>query len=67
VLRRIFGHKREGVAGNWRRLNNVELYNLYVSPSIVTVIKSRRMRWVEHIARIGEMRNVYNILVGWKS
>jgi hypothetical protein len=50
VLRRIFGRKREEVAGGWRRLHNEELQNLYVSPNIIRVITSRRMRWVGHIA-----------------
>jgi hypothetical protein len=64
VLRRIFGNKREEMTGGWRRLHNEELHNLYASQNIIKVIKSRKMRWVGHVARIGEMRNVYNILVG---
>jgi hypothetical protein len=64
VLRRIFGHKREEVVGGWRRLHKEELHNLYDSPNIIRVIKSRRMRWVGHIARMREMGNGYNILVG---
>jgi len=53
------------VDGGWRRLLNEELHNLFTSPHIITrVIKSRRMRWVDHTARIGEMRNAYNILIG---
>jgi hypothetical protein len=63
VLRRIFGHKREEVAGGWRRLHNEELLNLYTSPNIVRVIKLRRVRWEGHVARMGKMRNAYNILV----
>jgi hypothetical protein len=47
VLRRIFGHKREEVAGGWRRLHNEEFHNLYASPSIISVFKSRRMRWAD--------------------
>jgi hypothetical protein len=52
------------VAGGWRRLRNEELHNLYTSPNIIRVIKSRRIRWAEHVARMGEMRNVYKILIG---
>jgi hypothetical protein len=58
----IFGPKREEVAGGCRRLHNVELHNLYSSPNIIGVIKLM-MRWVGHVARMGEMRNVYSILV----
>jgi hypothetical protein len=64
VLRRIFGPKRDEVTGGWRRLHNEELHGLYSSPSTVRVIKSRRMRWVGHVARMGEVRGAYNILVG---
>jgi hypothetical protein len=64
VLRRIFGPKRDGVAGGWRKLNNEELHNLYSSPSIIRIIKSMRMRWAGHVARIGEKRNVYRLSVG---
>jgi hypothetical protein len=66
VLTRIFGPKRDEVTGGWRTLHNEELYNLYSSPSIIIrrMIKSRRMRWVGHVARIGEKRNAYRILVG---
>jgi hypothetical protein len=63
VLRRIFGPKREKVVGGWRRLHNEELRNLYASTNIVRVIKSRRMRWASHVARIGQMRNAY-IFIG---
>jgi hypothetical protein len=59
VLRRIFG-----VTGGWRKLHNEELHNLYSSPSIIRIIKFRRMRWAEHVARIGEKRNVCRLLVG---
>jgi hypothetical protein len=59
VLRRIFGLKREEVAGGWRRL-----HNLYASPNIMRVIKSGSMRWAGHAARMGETRNACNILVG---
>jgi hypothetical protein len=64
VLRRIFGPKRDGVAGEWRKLHKEELHDLYSSPSIVRVIKSRRMRWAGHVARMGEERGVYRVLVG---
>jgi hypothetical protein len=65
VLRRIFGPKRNDVAGQWRKLHNVELLDLYSSPSIIRIIKSRRMRWADHVARMGEKRNVYRLL--WES
>ena len=61
---RIFGPKRDEVTGEWRKLHNEELNDLYCSPSIVRVIKSRRMRWVGHVARIGERRGLYMVLVG---
>jgi hypothetical protein len=64
VLRRIFGPRRDEVTGDWRRLHNEELNNLYPSPNIVRVIKSRRMRWAGHVARMGEERGVYRVLVG---
>jgi len=56
VLRRIFGTRRDEVTGEWRRLHNEELNDLYPSPNIVRVIKSRRMRWAGHVARVGEER-----------
>jgi hypothetical protein len=64
VVRRILGPKRDGVTGGWRQLNNEELHNLYSSPSIIRIIKSRRMRWAGYVARMGEKRNVYRLLVG---
>jgi len=64
VLRRIFEPKRDEVTGEWRKLHNEELNNLYCSPNIVRVIKSRRMRWVGLVARMGEERGVYRVLVG---
>jgi hypothetical protein len=64
VLRRIFGPKRDGVTGGWRKLHNEELHNLYSSPSIIRLIKSRRMRWAGHVTRMGEKRNVFRLLVG---
>jgi len=63
VLRRIFGPRREEVTGEWRRLHNEELNDLYCSTNIVWVIKWRRMRWVGHVARMGEERAVYRVLV----
>jgi hypothetical protein len=60
---RIFGPKREEVAGGWRRLHNEELHNLYASPNIIRVIESRRMRWAGHVVGMGEIRNPYKILV----
>jgi hypothetical protein len=64
VLRRIFGQRREGVKGKWRKLHNEERHDLYSSPSIIRIIKSRRMRWAGHAARMGETRNMYWLLVG---
>jgi hypothetical protein len=64
VLRRIFGPKRDEVTGGWRKLHNDELHNLYSSPRIIRMIKSRRMRWAGHVPRMGEKRNAYRILVG---
>jgi len=64
VLRRIFGPRRDEVMGEWRRLHNEELHDLYSSPNIVRVIKSRRMRWAGHVALMGEERVVYRVLVG---
>jgi len=64
VLRRIFGPRRDEVTGEWRRLHNEELNNLYCSPNIVRVIKLRRMRWAGHVARMGEERGVYRFLLG---
>jgi hypothetical protein len=64
VLRRIYGPKREEVTGDWRKLHNEELHGLYSSPSIVRVITVRRMSWAGQVARIGEVRGAYNILVG---
>jgi hypothetical protein len=61
VLRRIFGPKRDHVMGDWRKLHNEELHNLYSSPNIIRMIKSRRMRWAGHEARMGEKRNAYGL------
>jgi hypothetical protein len=64
VLRRIFGPKRDDVTGEYRKLHNEELRDLYSSPSIIRIIKSRRMRWAVHVGRMGEKRNAYRLLVG---
>jgi hypothetical protein len=64
VLRRIFGPKRDEVTGGWRKLHNEDLHNLYTSPSIIRMIKSRRMIWAEHVTRMEEKRNECRILVG---
>jgi hypothetical protein len=64
VLRRIFGPKRDEMTGGWRKLHDEELHGLYSSPSIVRVIKARRMRWAGLVARMGEVRGAYNILIG---
>ena len=64
VLRGIFGPKRDEVTRDWRKLHNEELNDLYSSPNIVQVIKSRRMRWAGHVARMGEEMGVYRVLVG---
>ena len=65
MLGRIFGPKRDKVTGEWRKLHNEELNDLYSSPKIVRVMKSRRMRWEGHVARMGERRGVYRVFV-WK-
>jgi hypothetical protein len=64
VSRRVFGPKRDGVTGEWRKLHNEELIDLYSLPNIVRVVKSRRMRWAGHVSRMGEERGVYRVLVG---
>jgi hypothetical protein len=64
VLRKIFGPKRDEVSGEWRKLYNEEFRDLYSSPSIIRIIKSIRMRWAGHVARMGEKRNAYRLLVG---
>ena len=63
VLRRVFGRKRDEVTGEWRKLHNEELRELYSIPNIVRVVKSRRMRWAGHVARMGEGRGVHRVLV----
>jgi hypothetical protein len=64
VLRRIFGPKRDEVTGQWRKLHNGELHNLYSSPDFIRLIKSRRLRWAEHVACMRDRRKVYRVLVG---
>jgi hypothetical protein len=64
VLRRIFGPRRDEVIGEWRKLHNQELHDLYSSPSIIRIMKLRRMRWAWHVARMGAKRNAYRLLVG---
>jgi hypothetical protein len=63
-LRRVFGPTRDEVTGEWRKLHNEELNDLYSLPNIVRVVKSRGMRWAGHVARMGEDRGVYRVLVG---
>jgi hypothetical protein len=63
ILRRIFGPKRDEVTEEWRKLHNEELNYLYCSPTILRVIKSKRMKWVRHVARMGEGRGVHKVLV----
>jgi hypothetical protein len=64
VLRRIFKPKRDEVTGEWRKLHNEELRDLYSSPSIIRITKLRRMRWAGHVARMADKRNTYRLLVG---
>jgi hypothetical protein len=64
MLRGIFGPKRDEVTGEWRKLHNQDLHNLYSSPDLIRQIKSRRMRWVGHVAWMGKERKVYKVLVG---
>ena len=63
VLERIFGSKRDGLTGEWRKIHNEELNDLYSSPNIFRVIKSRIMRWAGHVTRMGEKRGVFRVLV----
>ena len=64
VLRRVFGSKRDEVTGEWRKLYNEKLRDLYSLPNIVRVVRLRRMRWAGHVARMGEGRGVHRVLVG---
>jgi hypothetical protein len=63
VLRRIFGPKRDEVMGEWRKLHSEELHDLYSSPSVIRIVKSRRMRWADHVVRTWKKRNTYR----WES
>jgi hypothetical protein len=63
-MRRIFGPKRDEVTGEWRKIHNEQLKDLYSSPNIFRVIKSRRMRWARHVTRMGEKGDVYRVLMG---
>jgi len=64
VLRRVFGPKRDEVTGEWKKLHDVELSDLYSLPNIVRVVKSRRIRWAGHVARTGQGRGLHRVLVG---
>jgi hypothetical protein len=64
VLRRVFGPKRDEVTGEWRRLHNEEISTVYSSPNIIRVIKSRRLKWTGHVARMGERKGAYRVSVG---
>jgi hypothetical protein len=64
VLRRVFGSKRDEVTGEWRKLHNEELNDLYSLPNVMRVVKFRRMRWAGHVARMGVERGVHWVLVG---
>jgi hypothetical protein len=64
MLRKIFGPKRDEVTGGWEKLHNEELHNSHSSSSTITMMKSRRMKWVWHVARMGETRNSYKVLLG---
>jgi hypothetical protein len=64
VLRRLFGPKRDELTGEWMKLHSEELHNLYLPPVIIRQIRSRRMRWTGHVARMGEKRKVHKVLVG---
>jgi hypothetical protein len=64
VLRRIFGPKRDEVTGEWIKPHIEELHDLYSSPGVIRIMKARRMRWAEHVERMGEKRNAYRLLVG---
>ena len=64
VLRKIFGAKRDEITGEWRKLHSAELHALYSLPNIIRNLKSRRLRWAGHVARMKQSRNAYSVLVG---
>ena len=64
VLKKIFGGKKDEITGEWRKLHNAELHALYSSPNIIRNLKSRQLRWAEHVARMEQSRNAYRVLVG---
>jgi hypothetical protein len=64
VLKKIFEPKRDKITQQWRKIHNEELNEMYSSPNIIQMIKSRRMRWAGHVVRMGECRNIYRVLVG---
>jgi len=64
ILRKIYGPKRDEMTGEWRRLHNDELYGLYDSPNVVKIMKSRRLRWADHVSRMEKKGRLYSILVG---
>ena len=64
VLRKIFGAKRDEIAGEWRKLHNAELHSLHYSPNIIKNLKSKRLRWAGHVARVEQSVNAYRVLVG---
>ena len=64
VIRKIFGAKKDKITGEWRKLHNTELHSLYSSPNIIRSLKSRRLRWAWHVARMEQSRNPYRVLVG---
>ena len=64
ALRKIFGAKGDEITGEWRKLHNAELHALYSSPNLIRNLKSRRLRWAEHVARMEQSRNAYRVLVG---
>jgi len=65
VLRKIFGTERDEVTGEWRTLHNEELYDLHCSPNIVRLIKTKRIRWAGHVARMAEMRGAYGVTLSY--